>query len=89
MPVTPANRETLRALRAAEMRAWQTPPNSMPDATASPTQSLAVRIRLRGLPIAAMAMALATLAFGAAVMLTFHLAWRRMDWLVLIRQWLG
>lgn len=88
LPVTPENRETLRALRAAEMQAWQTPPNSMPDATASPTQSLALRTRLRGLPIAAVAMALATLAFGAAVMLAFHLAWRWMDLLVLVRRWL-
>ncbi len=89
MPVTPENRETLRALRAAEMQAWQTPPNSSPDAKASPTQSPAVNTRLRGLPIAPVAMALAALALGAAVMLTLQLAWRWMDLLVLIRQWLG
>ncbi|MBE0544493.1 MAG: hypothetical protein IH623_24400 [Verrucomicrobia bacterium] len=89
MPVTPENRETLRALRAAEMQAWQTPPNSSPDAIASPTQSPSVKIRLRGMPITAVAMALVALALGAAVMLSFHLAWRWMDLVVLVRQWLG
>lgn len=89
MPVTPENRETLRALRAAEMQAWQTPPNSSPDAIASPTQSLAVKTRLRGVPITAVAVAMAALALGAAVMLSFHLAWRWMDLVVLVRQWLG
>ncbi|MCW5553746.1 MAG: hypothetical protein KIS67_16510 [Verrucomicrobiae bacterium] len=89
LPVTPENRDTLRAMRAAEMQAWQTSPNSSPDAIASPLQSPAVKTRLRGLPITAVAMALAALALGAAVMLSLHLAWRWMDLLVLIRQWLG
>lgn len=89
MPVTPENRETLRALRAAEMQAWQTPPNSSPDAKASLMPAPAVKTRLRGSPITAVAMASAALALGAAVMLSFHLAWRWMDLLVLVRQWLG